>query len=92
MAPIWVHSAGKHGVARRDAMYALLHPNYVHDLADNLDGTVNRLFIGPEHAQTDRELEVIVRVAVDGSGREAIIFHVMQLGPAIRRFREENPK
>jgi hypothetical protein len=37
-------------------------------------------------------LEVIVRVAVDGSGREAVVFHVMSLGPAIRRFRQENPK
>lgn len=92
MAPTWTESADKHGVDRRDAMYALLHPNYVRDIEDNGDGTVNRLYIGPEHAQTDRELEVIVRVAVDGSGREAVIFHVMQLGPAIRRFREENPK
>ncbi|XUK61070.1 DUF1330 domain-containing protein [Plantibacter sp. RU18] len=73
-------------------MYALVYPNYVRDIEDNGDGTVNRLYIGPEHAQTTRELEVIVRVAVDGSGREAVIFHVMQLGPAIRRFREENPE
>ncbi|MGW9159658.1 hypothetical protein [Microbacterium sp. NPDC055665] len=92
MAPTWANSADKHGVDRRDAMYALLHPNYVRDMEDNGDGTVNRLYIGPEHAQTERELEVIVRVAVDGSGREANIFHVMPLGPAIRRYREENPK
>ncbi|WP_431031195.1 hypothetical protein [Plantibacter sp. RU18] len=92
MAPAWTNSASKHGVDRRDAMYALVYPNYVRDIEDNGDGTVNRLYIGPEHAQTTRELEVIVRVAVDGSGREAVIFHVMQLGPAIRRFREENPE
>ncbi len=74
-----------------DALYVLLHPTFVRDLEVNGDGTVNRLFIGPVHAQTDRELEVIVRVAVDGSGREAVVFHVMPLGPKFRRFREENP-
>ena len=71
-------------------MYAMLHPTFVRDLDVNGDGTVNRLFIGPAHAQTDRELEVIARVAVDGSGREAVVFHVIPLGPKIRRFREEN--
>ena len=72
-------------------MYAMLHATYVVDLAANGDGTVDRLFIGPEHAQTARELEVIVQMAVDGSGREAQVFHVMALGPKFRRLREENP-
>ncbi|WP_290473839.1 hypothetical protein [Leifsonia sp. 71-9] len=92
MAPIWTSSTAKHGVPRHDAQYALLHPNYVRDLEHNDDGTVNRLFIGPAHAQTTRELEVIVRIAIDGSGREAVVFHVMQLGPKFRRLREENPR
>jgi len=72
-------------------MYAMLHASCVVDLVDHADGTVDRLYIGPEHAQTGRELEVIVRVAVDGSRREAVVFHVMQLGPKFRRMREEYP-
>jgi len=91
VAPSWTSSTAKHGVPRGDAQFALLHPTFVRDLEANGDGTVNRLFIGPAHPQTDRELEVIVRVAVDGSGREAVVFHVMPLGPKFRRFREENP-
>lgn len=91
MAPRWADSAAKHGVARADAVYAMLHANYIVDLVDHGDGTVDRLYIGPEHAQTDRELEVIVQVAMDGSGREAFVFHVMQLGPKFQRMREEYP-
>lgn len=72
-------------------MFAMLHATYVADVNDNGDGTVDRLYIGPEHAQTRRELEVIVRVAIDGSSREAVIFHVMQLGPKFRTMREEYP-
>jgi len=72
-------------------MFAMLHTTYVADVNDNGDGTVDRLYIGPEHAQTRRELEVIVRVAIDGSSREAVIFHVMPLGPKFRTMREEYP-
>lgn len=91
MAPRWTDSSTKHGVPRGDAVYAMLHATYTVDLVDNGDGTVDRLFIGPEHAQTSRELEVIVEIAVDGSGREATVFHVMQLGPKFTRMREEYP-
>jgi len=69
----------------------VLHATYIVDLADNGDGTVDRLYIGPEHAQTSRELEVIVEVAIDGSGRRARVFHVMLLGPKFTRMREEYP-
>jgi hypothetical protein len=72
-------------------MFAMINATYTADLRDNGDGTVDRLYIGPEHAQTDRELEVIVQLAVDCSGREAVVFHVMQLGPRFRRMREEYP-
>jgi hypothetical protein len=91
VAPIWTTSTGKHGVPRGEAQYAMLHPTFVQDLERNGDGTVNRLFIGPNHAQTDRRLEVIVRVVVDGSGRQAVVFHVMPLGPKFRKLWEENP-
>lgn len=91
MSPRWTDSTRKHGVARADAMFAMINATYTADLRDNGDGTVDRLYIGPEHAQTDRELEVIVQLAVDCSGREAVVFHVMQLGPRFRRMREEYP-
>jgi hypothetical protein len=48
------------------------------------------LYIGPEHSQTDRELEILV-YDYPGSSREATIFHAMHLGPKFRRFREEHP-
>jgi len=91
MTPRWADSTGKHGVARGDAVYAMLHATYTVQLADNGDGTIDRLYIGPVHAQTARELEVIVQVPIDGSGREAFVFHVMPLGPKFRRMREEYP-
>jgi len=91
MSPRWTRSAGKHGVARGDAVYAIVHSTYTVPLRENGDGTVDRLYIGPWHAQTDRELEIIVQVPVDGSGREALVFHVMPLGPRFRRMREEYP-
>lgn len=89
MAPRWTDSSSKHGVSRGEAAYAIAFANYEADLHDNGDGTVDRLYIGPAHAQTDREVEVIVKVATDG--REAVVFHVMQLGPKFRRLREEYP-
>ena len=45
----------------------MVHATYAVQLADNGDGTEDRLYIGPEHAQTARELEIIVQVPVDGS-------------------------
>ncbi|MFZ4893037.1 hypothetical protein ACL9RL_01145 [Plantibacter sp. Mn2098] len=91
MTPRWTESSGKHGVARSSAGWAIAHANYVRDLKDRGDGSVDRLFIGPEHSQTEREVEVIVQIWMDGSAREAVVFHVMQLGPKFRRMREEYP-
>jgi hypothetical protein len=47
------------------------------------------LYIGPEHPQTDREIEVLVR-RPRRSGAEASIFHAMPLGPKFRRLREDS--
>ena len=69
-------------------MYAILHATYIAELGASIDGGTVRLYIGPEHAQTDRELEILVNQFTDG--REASIFHAMQLGPKIRRYREEH--
>lgn len=47
------------------------------------------LFIGPPHAQTEREIEVLVHEN-PATGREAVIFHAMPLGPKFRTYREEH--
>lgn len=90
MAPRWERSSGKHGVERADQIYAILNATYVRQI--EISGTEPRvmLYIGPEHSQTDRELEILVR-EYPVSGQEAVIFHAMQLGPKFRRYREENP-
>ena len=68
----------------------MVHANYRAELAGESidDGTV-WLYIGHPHAQTDREIEVLVNVYADG--REALVFHAMDLGPKFRQYREENP-
>jgi hypothetical protein len=91
LAPRWTESSKKHGISQTCVGWAIAHANYTRDLADNGDGSTDRLFVGPEHEQTDREIEVIVRVWMNGSGRESVIFHAMPLGPKIRRMRQEHP-
>lgn len=89
MAPVWRDSTDKHGIARADQIYALLHPTYVREITDP-GPDVGRivLYIGPPHGQTDRELEILVHHYDDG--RDSVIFHAMDLGPKFRRFREES--
>lgn len=68
----------------------MVHANYRAELVGESidDGTV-WLYIGHPHARTDREIEVLVNVYDDG--REALVFHAMDLGPKFRQYREENP-
>ena len=89
MPPRWESSSEKHGVPQHDQVYAILHATYVADLGPNDDGGEIRLYIGPEHFQTERELEILVNQFTDG--REASIFHSIRLGPKFRSYREENP-
>lgn len=71
-------------------MWAMVHATYRADLpGQSRDDGMVRLYIGHPHAQTDREIEILVNVYSDG--REAVIFHAMELGPKYRRYREENP-
>lgn len=88
MTPRWTASASKHGIPRADAAYAIAHATFIGH-PDPDDGSI-MLYIGPEHAQTDRELEILVRDR-STEGREWLIYHVMPLGPLYRRYREENP-
>jgi hypothetical protein len=71
-------------------MWAMLHPAYRAELpGESIDDGTVWLYIGQPHAQTDREIEILVNVYV--GGREAVVFHAMELGPKFRRYREENP-
>lgn len=90
MAPRWETSSLKHGIPRGDQIYAMLHATLVQSLPDEEDGRDGRirLFIGSAHAQTERELEILVREFDDG--REAIVFHAMELGSKYRIYREEH--
>ena len=58
-----------------------------HEPDDELGGKV-RLFIGPPHDGTEREIEVLARW-FPGTGREAHIFHAMWLGSKWGRYRQE---
>ncbi|HWH26831.1 MAG TPA: hypothetical protein VNT53_09325 [Pseudolysinimonas sp.] len=90
MAPRWTDSSDKHGVPRADQVFAIVHANYkVKFEGEKLDDGDVWLYIGHPHAQTQREVEVLVNVYPDG--REALVFHAMELGPKFRRYRQENP-
>ncbi len=74
-------------------MYAILHATFTAVLVDEEqppDGQI-RLFVGPRHAQAlaQDEVEVLVHEFPE-TGAQAVIFHVMPLGPKYRRFREEH--
>jgi hypothetical protein len=90
MAPRWEPSSDKHGVSRQDQIFAIINANFVHELDEPVKEGRIMVYIGPEHSQTDRELEILVLEFPD-SGREASIFHAMPLGPKYRRYREEHP-
>ncbi|WP_298229470.1 hypothetical protein [Gryllotalpicola sp.] len=90
MTPGWTDSTEKHGIPRDDQVYAVVHATYSAKLPD--EGSASGdvwLYIGHPHPQTDREIEILVEVFSDG--REALVFHTMELGPKFRRHREENP-
>jgi hypothetical protein len=87
VAPVFEPSSGKHGVSHSAIAHAIFHATFVQLLEED-DGSQVKLFIGPEHAQTDREIEVLVR-EFPGASRQASIFHAMPLGPKFARLREE---
>ena len=68
-------------------MWALTHANFRYIFPPESDGSTVWLCIGPPHAQTDKELELLVRVYREG--RPAVVFHAMPLGSRFRTFREE---
>lgn len=89
MVPKWLESSRKHGVPKGDQIFAILNANFTAELdGEALVGRI-MLYISPAHAQTDRELEILVHEYPE-TGQEAVIFHAMELGPKFRRLREEN--
>jgi hypothetical protein len=92
MSPIWTLSTEKHGVSRHDAMHAVINATFTELLsthqAAGTHGGVVTVFIGPRHAQTEDELEILVEHFNDG--RESIVFHVQPLSSRWRSFREEH--
>lgn len=81
----WTRSAEKHGVAREDALYALM--NYeVSAEVEGEQGETTVVYIGHPHAQTDRYIEVIAAHRVP---RTIVIFHAMPLTDLFRHLLHE---
>lgn len=75
MAVTWKSSAGRHGVPREDAVYAIAH----HEVSAEINGEpgeTTMVCIGHPHSRTDRYLEVI---AVLRPPHSIEILHVMSL-------------
>lgn len=68
----------------------MINANYTVKLPiERPEGEELWLYIGPPHAQTEREIEILVSIYPDS--RQAVVFHAMPLGSKYRRYREENP-
>lgn len=91
MVPRWTPSSAKHGISQADAAYAIQNHNFSFELShmpdQELAGPRVILYVGPQHQGTDREIEVLVEMPVK-LGDEAVVFHVMPLGPKFRALRE----
>ncbi|SFL21652.1 MULTISPECIES: hypothetical protein [unclassified Leifsonia] len=76
----FARSAGKHGISEQDALYAVQHAVYSSDRVKvnnaGRPGGSRRVFVGPQHAQTERLIEV-----VPGG---FVVYHVMPLGSYYR--------
>jgi len=89
--PHWELSSHKHGISPEDQTHAILHATFIDEIETKPNGDVIVLYIGPEHSQTEREVEILVRKP-KRTGAEASIFHAMVLGPKFRRYREDSRK
>ncbi|MBT1608485.1 hypothetical protein NY542_00150 [Curtobacterium flaccumfaciens pv. betae] len=81
-------SAGKHGIPEPDALFAIQNAEWTSTrvkVNDGDPGGKRRVFVGPQHAQTDRLIEVLVEMIPGGF----VIYHVMPLGSYYRRVMEE---
>lgn len=89
MVPVFEYSAFKHDIPRKDIVYVLLHPTYTGKLSRDSETSRVTLYIGFQHEQTERELEILVRHYYDG--RDSRIFHVNYLTSKFDDFRREYP-
>lgn len=76
----WTQSAARHGIAREDALYAMIHHEATAELEGN-PGERTVVYVGHLHGQTDRYIEVI---AAHREPRTVVIFHAMELTDVYR--------
>ena len=83
MGIAFTRSADKHGISHADALYAIQNPVYTSTkvkVNPEQPNRPRRVFIGPQHAQTDRLIEVLIEVGQS----DFVIYHVMPLGAYYR--------
>lgn len=88
----WPTSADKHSIPHADALYAMQNAIYTSERVKVNDGdsrNKRRVFIGPQHAQTDRLIEVLIELKSSG---DFVVYHVMPLGSYYRQQMEEDTK
>lgn len=86
----WANSAGKHSIPHEDALYAIQNAVYTSTdvyTATERPNRTRRVFVGPQHAQTSRLIEVLVEIS---QGGDFVIYHVMPLGSHYRQQMEED--
>jgi hypothetical protein len=90
LVPKWTPSSAKHGISQADAAYVIQNHNFsieINKIPGNKSAqNVVLLFIGPQHAGTDREIEVLVELPTK-QGDQVVVFHVMPLGSKYRALR-----
>lgn len=82
-------SAAKHGISQDDALYAMSNAQYQSNnvkVAGNLARHPRMVFVGPQHPQTDRLIEVLIEL----KGDSFVIYHVMPLGSYYRNQMEQD--
>jgi hypothetical protein len=87
---IFTPSSRKHGISNEDALYVIRNPTYTGGLSGGNHVSYALIFIGFQHPQTEREIEVLMRV-YRRSQRWPEVFHVMWLSSKYDKFRRDNP-
>ncbi len=84
----FTRSAGKHHIPGPDALHAIKNAVWSSTQVKVNEGdprSQRRVFVGPQHAQTDRLIEVLVELKPGGF----VVYHVMELGSYYRKLMEE---
>jgi hypothetical protein len=84
----FTRSAAKHGIRAADALYAIQNAIWTSTRVKVNGGgptSRRRVFVGPEHAQTERLIEVLVELVPGGF----VVYHVMPLGSYYRSVMDE---